>query len=111
MQTILHIGQQKTASTSIQMYCAANRRQLAGQGILYPSALGNRKTSYLKHLAAGGPKLPASREELTARLRAEFAGDYTKAVISDETIYPARRERDKLKVRDALDGLGTSRRL
>jgi hypothetical protein len=53
--------------------------------------LGNRKTSYLKQLAAGGSKLPASREELSARLRAEFAGDYTKAVISDETIFRLER--------------------
>jgi hypothetical protein len=86
MQILLHIGQQKTASTSIQMHLAANRGGLARQGILYPSTLGTRKTSYLKHLTAGGSQLPASREELSARLRAEFAGDYTKAVISDETI-------------------------
>jgi hypothetical protein len=111
MQILLHIGQQKTASTSIQMHLAANRGGLARQGILYPSTLGTRKTSYLKHLTAGGSKLPASREELSARLRAEFAGDYTKAVISDETIFPAGKERSKLKVKAALDGLGTSWRV
>ncbi len=39
---ILHIGTEKTGTTSIQDFLALNRAQLKQQGILYPESLGQR---------------------------------------------------------------------
>jgi hypothetical protein len=111
VQIILHIGQQKTASTLIQRYLAKNRGPLAQQGILYPSTFGSRKTSYLKEFVIDGPKLPERREVLAERLQAELAGDYTKVIISDETIYPARAGWHKARIRKAFEEYASSWRV
>jgi hypothetical protein len=42
MKVLLHIGAEKTGSTSIQHWAAANRAALAARGILYPVAPGER---------------------------------------------------------------------
>ncbi len=40
MKAIVHIGGEKTGTTTIQEFCHANREILAQQGILYPASLG-----------------------------------------------------------------------
>ncbi|MDW8399836.1 MAG: hypothetical protein RMK90_14880 [Acetobacteraceae bacterium] len=40
MKVVLHIGSEKTGTTSIQHWAAANRAALAARGILYPAAPG-----------------------------------------------------------------------
>ena len=42
MRVLLHIGSEKTGTTSIQHWAAANRAALAARGILYPEAPGER---------------------------------------------------------------------
>lgn len=42
MKVLLHIGSEKTGTTSIQHWAAANREALAARGILYPKAPGER---------------------------------------------------------------------
>jgi hypothetical protein len=42
MKVLLHIGSEKTGTTSIQHWAAANRAPLAARGILYPAAPGER---------------------------------------------------------------------
>lgn len=42
MKVLLHIGSEKTGTTSIQNWAAANRAPLAARGILYPAAPGER---------------------------------------------------------------------
>jgi hypothetical protein len=42
MKVLLHIGSEKTGTTSIQHWAAANRAPLAARGILYPVAPGER---------------------------------------------------------------------
>lgn len=42
MRVLLHIGSEKTGTTSIQHWAAANRAALAARGILYPAAPGER---------------------------------------------------------------------
>ena len=78
---ILHIGLEKTGSTSLQSALAGNRDRLAAAGVLYPRALGER--SHVKayvFASEGGP------DELKAhwglrhaddldRFRADCAGD------------------------------------
>jgi hypothetical protein len=42
VKVLLHIGSEKTGTTSIQHWAAANRAALAARGILYPAAPGER---------------------------------------------------------------------
>lgn len=44
MKVLLHIGSEKTGTTSIQHWAAANRAPLAARGILYPAAPGECPT-------------------------------------------------------------------
>ena len=60
-KVVLHIGQQKTASTSLQKFWQKNRNSLRSQGVLYPKSLGDMKqisllTDYDK-LSDGGSSL------------------------------------------------------
>ena len=49
MKAIVHIGGEKTGTTTIQEFCRVNRHLLADQGILYPSSLG--ASNHLKLVA------------------------------------------------------------
>jgi hypothetical protein len=88
MQIIFHIGQPKTASTAIQACLARNREQLAAQGVLYPRALGQQKAALLGSIFRSSSGLDAStKNELLSALRNELAGDYSRALISNETFF------------------------
>ncbi len=52
MHVILHIGCEKTGTTSVQGWCDRNRKALAARGILYPLSLGRRNHTALPALAA-----------------------------------------------------------
>jgi len=41
LKALVHIGGEKTGTTSIQEFCARNRARLADAGILYPASLGS----------------------------------------------------------------------
>ena len=43
----IHIGLEKTGSTSIQKYCSHHRKRLSKKGILYPSSLGQKNHTKL----------------------------------------------------------------
>lgn len=43
MKAILHIGQQKTGSTSLQYFWEKNRSALKARGVLYPKSMGKNK--------------------------------------------------------------------
>lgn len=47
MQIFLHIGSEKTGTTSIQTWCASNRSALMNRGILYSEELGKNNHVYL----------------------------------------------------------------
>ena len=40
LKAIIHIGAEKTGTTSIQAFCSANRALLAKQGVLFPRVPG-----------------------------------------------------------------------
>ena len=40
IRLLLHIGTEKTGTTTIQHFCTDHRRELLAQGILYPRSLG-----------------------------------------------------------------------
>jgi hypothetical protein len=103
MQIILHIGQPKTASTTIQLYFDRNRSQLAAQGVLYPTSLGMKKSFIAPFLNRKGRRanLLGSEEEIVSRLRDEFSGSFEKAVLSDETIFHCSQD-NKHRIKELL---------
>jgi hypothetical protein len=96
----LHIGTEKTGTTSVQKFFRANRDALARAGILYPSAPGNQNHQGLAAAAQGlkkqGPLRKSlgikteedarnHRREMMKGLAAELTGGrYHTAVMSGE---------------------------
>ncbi|WP_134726307.1 hypothetical protein [Paracoccus luteus] len=87
MDLILHIGTEKTGTTSIQQALAASRDALAERGILYPALLGTENhmeiaaaamgprandSIQIQELARTGLDLPAYVDAVRARLAAEI---------------------------------------
>lgn len=100
MKLFLHIGTEKTGTTSIQNFFHRNRERLAERGVLYPEAPGKRNQTGLT-MAAGDiskrdplrrtaglksdEKILAFREEMFAELAREArAKPYRIAVMSGE---------------------------
>lgn len=69
MKIILHIGQSKTGTSSIQAYLTANRRRLMARGVLYPSprvrglALDLGSHNFLADSLLGKQRYPFLRDE------------------------------------------------
>lgn len=57
MRIVLHIGAEKTGTTAIQGFCAANAAALAKRGVLYPDGFGYRKHTALTAVASGAADL------------------------------------------------------
>jgi hypothetical protein len=64
-QVILHIGTEKTGTSSIQSYLTANRLYLREKGVLYPASLGHESHVWLANHAAGF----MDREDENSQLR------------------------------------------
>ena len=59
MRVTVHIGMQKTGSTAVQQYLDVNRDVLAGRGLLFPRALGQRNQQLLPIIAHGSDEISA----------------------------------------------------
>lgn len=87
MKLLLHIGSHKTASTSIQHFCALNRHVLADAGFFYPH---NKHSAYVFNFLASN--LAYSKQELVEDfmqqcfLEASEAGAHT-VIISAESFF------------------------
>jgi hypothetical protein len=93
MKTIVHIGQHKTGTTSLQHFLAGNRSQLANKGIYIPTSIVgvNDPSHYMlnvfaldKHRYSPMKELLKSKKEpclerLDSRLPVEVASHYEKA--------------------------------
>ena len=66
MRAIVHIGNHKTGTTSIQRFLSANRALLCSQGVLYPARL---------HHQPAGPDLP-DHNQLAFHLAYATPGDF-----------------------------------
>lgn len=116
---VLHIGCEKTGTTSIQQFLRRNRAALARQGLLYPRAPGKVRHIELGLYALPDASMPRSRfwrrggystpEEFRNRLRGDLAreiaaSDASTVVLSDEALCrvapPAIR-----RLRDLVAGL------
>lgn len=100
MDLYLHIGTEKTGTTSVQKYLRKNRELLARRGILYPEAPGPQNHTGLAAAAqeigkvgplrkslglTGEDAVRKHRIEMMAALEAELAArPYGKAVMSGE---------------------------
>jgi len=51
MKLVLHIGTEKTGTTSFQRFCYRNREALLHQGIFYPDQLGNESHRFISMYA------------------------------------------------------------
>ena len=87
MKLLLHIGSHKTASTSIQHFCALNRDLLKSYGCLYPK---NKDSAYVFNFLAA--QLAFGKGDLTkrylqeVRTKAEREKCHT-VIISAESFY------------------------
>ena len=92
---VLHIGTEKTGTTSLQAALAANRDRLLRAGILYPRALGEKIHARAYAYASEGPQdeiktqcglagpesLAAFRHDLESRLADEVARTKPRKII------------------------------
>lgn len=89
MDVIIHIGQQKTASSTIQRGLQALAGPLAAQGVLYSQAFGARKARHIKDVLLKKDRVEGNHDEITAAFRKEvLEGDgIRKVVISNENLF------------------------
>ncbi|MBV8978803.1 MAG: hypothetical protein JOZ13_15635 [Alphaproteobacteria bacterium] len=122
MELILHIGTEKTGTTSIQRFLRVNREALAGQSVLYPVSPGNQNHVGLTVSAQAPSKrgplrkqlgirnetdARRYRDELWQKLQAEAAErTYRLAVLSSEHLSSRLLEQDEIAwLRDKLSRL------
>jgi hypothetical protein len=93
LDVTIHIGRQKTGSTSIQLGLIAIRGQLAAKEILYPATLGKHKSKYIRDVFAAGRRLAGRAEEVTAAFEKELTGGaalgkgkWRRLIISNENL-------------------------
>lgn len=102
MRCVLHIGLEKTGTTSIQSILWRHRRQLSAKGVLYPASLGSLNHSKLeayaqddckggdirRNLGLSSPADVASfRRDLERDFEAEAArGDYDLLLVCNENL-------------------------
>jgi len=125
-EAFLHIGTEKTGSTSIQRFLAKNRNELRRRGLFYPvslgqtnhhlitlyalnneraASLGNRKLRIAASRALRGARVPA-REQIVARFESEVSKlepEVDRLIISNEHLHSRLSEKDEfLRLRDFL---------
>jgi hypothetical protein len=89
MEIICHIGQTKTASTSIQANLDRGRKFLAAAGMLYPKSLGQPKSSMVPSFAfqESHPKLSNVCNRVRDALEKEMSSGFNKVLISEERLF------------------------
>jgi hypothetical protein len=65
-ECFLHIGTEKTGTTTIQHFLAANRANLQQQGVIYPRAPGNQNHTALSAYALRGTKIATKNRKAGA---------------------------------------------
>jgi hypothetical protein len=85
MKAILHIGQQKTGSTSLQYFWEKNRKQLLKKGVLYPKSLGNNKQ--VKIFTEHEQIVDPDSSVVKAFLKERDKGEISTVLLSEENLY------------------------
>jgi hypothetical protein len=87
MKVVLHIGSEKTGTSSIQAWCTRNREALKARGILYPRSLGQPNHTKLACYAVRAKPVNDLRKSLRIfapeafdRFRAELPGEFRREV-------------------------------
>lgn len=85
MKAILHIGQQKTGSTSLQYVLEVNRKKLSSNNILYPKSLGHNKQVSLQR---DWSILQNPDSSLSIEFKKELkAQDWDYVIFSEENLF------------------------
>lgn len=117
---IIHIGAEKTGTTTLQEFLHLNREQLSAGGVHYPRTPGLKQHSLLsfyamndtrdslmaRRLAAdGAPDRTRWRREFRARLAGEFASvGADRLLVSSELLHPQLVSPEEvLRLKDLLD--------
>lgn len=86
MNIILHIGQTKTASTTLQRHLFNERATLAAQGVRYCQSLGRAKARLATEIFRD--HLPADeRQQVLDAFRRELDGPWNTLIISNENLF------------------------
>lgn len=83
MRCLLHIGTEKTGTTSIQTMCGSNRQLLASNGYLYPESLGRNSHLAVPAYCCDDQKSDELRRPFMARTRAANVGGLRKIIERD----------------------------
>jgi len=90
----IHIGRNKTGTSSLQQSLAAGRERLEELGFVYPRPGANHNflASYFRHKRRplGDAELAATVEQRAERLRRTIAGRRTGVILSSEALQTAR---------------------
>jgi hypothetical protein len=129
LKAIIHIGAEKTGTTSIQAFCSANRVLLAKQGIVYPACLGSANHMALAAYALDDDKIDdvrlsrgvtssgeiaCFRKRLMGSLRNEIhgAGDVTTLLMSNEHLQSRLVDQDEVeRLRSLIDAFADDIRI
>lgn len=102
---VLHIGRQKTGTTSVQRFLAANTEQLKAAGVLYPCAGRNEGQHAAHHQLAIALNEGESQGEQLAELKAcwqrELAANKPELVVFSSEAF--QRIRDPARLREFFD--------
>jgi hypothetical protein len=114
----LHIGTEKTGTTSIQAFLDRNRSRLRSQGVLYPELPGSNNQIALSAAALASPESAAWSKRRSARMRADnpvpvpapFANSAVPLEIDVDSIFRPLRHIDSADSRDhgvmiSVDGI------
>jgi hypothetical protein len=82
VRAIIHIGGEKTGTSSIQAFCTKNRGAMAEQGILYPASLGASNHLRLTAYALDDDADDDTRRSLNLADRDQI-GEFRKQVLAD----------------------------
>ena len=102
MKLVIHIGQPKTASTTLQRHLKAQRWALARQGIWYSSAFGLGKARAATDVFKNERSLKRS-PIIISDFREELRDPYRTMIVSNENFYKMGPEQ-VARFRDACDG-------
>lgn len=119
MRALLHIGTEKTGTTSVQNFLLGNRAALGARGILIPASLGEKSHRRLPFMAShpdhideftrqnrllNREKRDAARAEFRAAFETELQGSpHERCIMLSEHLHSRLRSREEiLALRDLL---------
>ena len=116
MRCILHIGTEKTGTTTLQRLIRQNEDNLAAHGVFVPSTFGNLEHVHLvsygignnrfySPLARAGVSTPAERKKFRSKLRSRFEAELSDVPSDAQILLTSERCYSNLQTDNAIDRL------